>query len=154
MTETCSEYIKRMQESSQAYSSDVFWQIRKVDCQLALRIFMAIKDQCVYKKLAGDPKQMANGQEIREAVTGETVSYASYWLRRNEVVRAFEQLRDAGVIIHRVRNSGPYGYGDDEEYYLSAMGSVLITECRTNDLIKRCLYNMINKPRLPMNRRN
>lgn len=149
MTETCGEYAERMMQGRlQCFSMDLRWGARyggePRSRSLALRLFMAIKDRCVYKKLAGEPDNvMANGKEIREAVTGETHSYASYWLQRPEVRAAFKQLEDTGVIIKKMRNSGPYGYGDDEEYWLSTQGSVLIQIGKTNDKIKLGLENMM-----------
>ena len=87
MTETTGEYVERMLRGRMTtFSDDLRWSARYgLDRRagLAIPIFMAIKDRCVYKKLADMPdKMMANGQEIREAVTGETPSYASYWLQK------------------------------------------------------------------------
>lgn len=129
------------------FSDDLRWSARYgLDRRtgLAIPIFMAIKDRCVYKKLADMPdKMMANGQEIREAVTGETHSYASYWLQKPEVRAALKQLEDVGVVIKAMRNSAPYGYGDDEQYWLSAMGATLIEIGKTNDRIRLALENML-----------
>jgi hypothetical protein len=97
MTEKTADFVKRMIETRVFIHSDYRWMFGKSTYgshQTALSIFMAIKDQCVYKKLSGqsDPT-MANGQEIREAVTGETHSYASYWLRKPEIESAFDLLK-------------------------------------------------------------
>lgn len=145
MSETCGEYVERMLRGTFYYSSDIRW-LAGPDRNryLALDVFMAIKDRCVYKKLSGaEDNMMANGQEIREAVTGETHSYASYWLQRPEVRNAFKQLEDAGLIIKKMRNTAPYGYGDDEQYWLSAMGGVLIQLGRTNNRIRQGCDNML-----------
>lgn len=127
------------------YRNDVGWLAGPNSYRrLAVTIFMAIKDRCVYKKLAGDVENgFADGQEIREAVTGETHSYASYWLQRPEVRDALKQLTDAGLVIKKIRNSAPYGYGDDEQYWLSALGGVLVTEAKTNDVIRLAVNNAL-----------
>lgn len=145
MTETCGEFAQRMMIGRFHYCNDVRW-LAGPDCyrKLAVTIFMVIKDRYVYKKLAGDVENcFADGQEIREAITGETHSYASYWLQRPEVRDAFKQLTDAGLVIKKIRNQGPYGYDDNEQYWLSTLGGVLITEAKTNDLIKLAVSNAL-----------
>ena len=42
-----------------------------------------------------------------------------------------------------MRHSAPYGYGDDEQYWLSAMGGALIEIGKTNDRIRLALENML-----------
>jgi hypothetical protein len=110
---------------------------------LPTKIFLAIKDRVLYCKLAGERDLMANGQQIREAVTGETHSYASYWLRRTDVYEAFHSLIDAKLIRHTMRNQGPYGYGDDELYWPTALGLKIMQLGKTNDRIKVGVENAL-----------
>jgi hypothetical protein len=110
---------------------------------LPTKIFLAIKDRVVYRKLAGERDLLANGQEIREAVTGETHSYASYWLRRPDVHDAFTDLIHAKLIRHTTRNQAPYGYGDDELYWPTAFGLKIMTLGKTSSRIKTGVENAL-----------
>jgi hypothetical protein len=153
MTETTAEFAKRMIETRGYIRSDYRWMFGRSTYgshQMALSIFMAIKDQCVYKKLSGQSNPiMANGQEIREAVTGETHSYASYWLRKPEIESAFDLLKKVGLIKETTRNRGPYGYGDDREFWLTVLSATIIKEAKQNADIRQAILNVLAESNNP-----
>lgn len=147
MTETTAQFVKRMIGTKRYLYSDSLWMVgqsQRCDHSLALSIFMAIKDLCVYKKLSGqEPDTMANGQEVRESVTGETNSFAIYWLQKVDVKRAIDLLKCAGLVKESFRNSPPYGYGDDHEFYLTVLSTTIISEGKTNENIKQAVLNIL-----------
>lgn len=139
------DVARELVRSKMHYRTDMQWCVGSTGGRsLSVAIFMAIKDICLYKKLAGDPyDMMANGQEIRESVTGQTDSYASYWLQRTEVRAALDRLTSIPLLKKNWRSSAPYGYGDDEQYWLTGIGKAVILEAKTNNRIREVIENFL-----------
>lgn len=49
----------------------------------------------------------------------------------------------AGLIKKETRNSAPYGFGDDEQFWLTAYGGVLIQIGKTNERIRIGVNNAL-----------
>lgn len=114
------------------------------DRAIVVRMFMAIKDIVVYKKLSDDKDQgFANGAELVKAMDPSFNSYASYWLQRPGHAIVIKQLVSAGLIDKRTRSQAPYGYGDDEQFWLTPLAMVLINKGRTKDIIKLGVRNIV-----------
>jgi hypothetical protein len=105
--------------------------------------FNAIKEIILLKKLADLP-QLANGEELKNYLEPNRGSYAIYWLRDNR--RPFDCLIELGLITHSVRNSAPYGYGDDEEYRLTEDGYKLVSSgyssAKISQMISHSTYSL------------
>lgn len=128
-------------------TSDGMWLMRRHDSvDLAMDIFMVVKDRALYKKLSGDSEPyFADGREIQQAICPRWTSFAFYWLRQEPVEAAFLLLKEAKLIDKQMRGRAPYGYGDDEQYWLTNLATNLITRAKTNDRIQAGIQNIFDE---------
>ena len=147
MTESLGAYIDRMLERGPMITSDGMWLMQRNDSQrLAMDIFMVIKDRALYKKLSGDSEPYyADGREIQQAINPGWKSFAFYWLRQAPVEAAFIILKEAKLIDKQMRGRAPYGYGDDEQFWLTSLATNLITKAKTNARIEDGVQNIFDE---------
>ena len=152
MNENRDQYVKRMLQGSTSYFGDVRWLMdRDQGHELAAQLFMTIKERCLYKRLSQtDYEPFADGREIQQAIDPEWKSFAFYWLNREHIRAALKRLQDSGLIIKRMRAKPPYGYGDDEQYWLTDIAAVLIQEGKTNASIREGARNIIKDASAPI----
>lgn len=90
-------------------------------------IFLAIREIIVMNKLAGrtdfwgrDLRMVASGDQLMNHLCPGRTGFASYYLQtiRDELAI----LENNNLIAERRRMSGPSGYGDDQEYMITAEG--------------------------------
>lgn len=99
---------------------------------------MTIKDIVVLKKLSGEkPVNFADGRELINHIDPNGHGFPYY--RLNPFRDALKELEDKGLIKKEMRNSAPYGYGDDEQYHLTAKALEIIALHKTNDAIREAI---------------
>lgn len=98
-------------------------------------LFMVIKDLVVLKKLqSSQPVTFVNGAELVAHLEPKGTGFAYYQLMPYR--DSLAKLEKHGWIKKEMRNSPPYGYGDDEQYHLTPLALQTIAELKNNDAIK------------------
>lgn len=106
------------------------------------RMFMVIKDVAVLKKLSGDPAwAFANGDELMNNLEPGWTGYS--YFRLESYRKALERLKEAELIVFRKRVEGPYGYGDDEQFWLSPRGIRLVEDHKGNEALKEAVIQKL-----------
>lgn len=107
-----------------------------------IEIFLTIKQVILLKKLSGSNHRFCDGQELQKSMDPSWGTFASYWLERHD--EYLKPLLEHDLITRAFRNSGPYGYGDDQQFYLSDMAMQKIIELKTDEAISRMIRKTIN----------
>lgn len=115
----------------------------------AARLLVGIKQVIMLNKLAArrdywgrDLSMVASGDQIMNHMEPGIGGFASYYLM--SIALEIDCLKSGGYIIEQIRQEGPSGYGDEQEFMLTPK-ALALGEGKTSEEFRWALTNDLHR---------
>ena len=120
--------------------------------EFAADIFITCQKIIIRKTLKNEPRysSYADGREIQESIEPTWSGFAFYWLEGSGFRPAFEMLERQGIMERDIKGFGPVGYGCDELYGFTALGTTLLLQHKESKCLADHLRRLLETRHLPV----